>query len=156
MKYVAAMLVLLLSSCGGSLSGDERKRLREEGRKHDIKRVTEAEIAEAVLVQGRSVTEIANSFRSDRRRLDSLGGVYGATVRWSVPGASDGFAVEQQIIDAYVMNPTADLPDNVQEVGTDSMLYSRPEVSVLPDGAVAIQGVWSVRFAKKDLILKME
>jgi hypothetical protein len=94
--------------------------------------------------------------RGDAGKLDSLGRAKGATIRWRVPGSSNALAIEQQIIDAYVMNPTADLPDNVQNLGTDSVLYSRPEVSVLPDGAVAIEGVWSVRFAKKDLILEME
>lgn len=156
MKYMAALLVLLFASCGGSLSSDERKRLQEESRMHEIKRITEAEIAEAALVKGRSVTEVANDFRNDRGRLDSLGRAQGATIRWRVPGASDALAVEQQIIDAYVMNPTADLPDNIQDIGADSVLYSRPEVSVMPDGAAAIEGVWSVRLSKKALILEME
>lgn len=156
MKYIAALLALVLISCGGSLSSDERKRLQEESRKHEIKRVTEAEIAEAALVKGRSVTDIANRFRNDRQRLDSLGRVEGATIRWQVPGASNALDLEQQIIDAYVMSPRSDLPDNVQDLGADSVLYSRPAVSVLPDGAVAIEGVWSVRLAKKKLILEME
>lgn len=156
MKYITALVLLVLISCGGSLSGDERKRLQEESRKHEIKRVTEAEIAGAALVKGRSVTEIANAFRNDRRRLDSLSRASGAIVRWRVPGDTDALAVEQQIIDAYVMNPTADLPDNVQDIAGDSVLYSRPGVSVLPDGAVEIEGVWSVRFSKKELILEMD
>lgn len=156
MKYIAALLCLLLMSCGGSLSSDERKRLQEESRKHEIKRVTEAEIAEAALEKGRSITDLAREFRGDRGRLDSLGRAQGATIRWRVPGTSNGLDVEQQIIDAYVMNPTTDLPDNVQNLGADSVLYSRPEVSALPDGAVAVEGVWSVRLSKKELILGME
>jgi hypothetical protein len=156
MRYNAAILILVLASCGGSLSSDERKRLQEESRKHEIKQVTEAEIAEAALEKGRSITEIAKDLPRDEARLDSLGRAEGATIRWRVPGASDALAVEQQIIDAYVMNPTADMPDNVQELGTDSVLYSRPEVSLLPDGAVAVEGVWSVRLSKKELILEMD
>lgn len=138
------------------MSSDERKRLQEESRKHEIKRVTEAQIAEAAMTKGRSVIETAKEFRDDTGRLDSLGSAMGAIIRWRVPGASNALAVEQQIIDAYVMNPTTDLPDNVQNLGTDSVLYTRPEVSALPDGAVAVEGVWSVRFARKDLILGME
>lgn len=156
MKYMAAFLVLVLTACGGSLSSDERKQLHEERRKHEIRRVTKAEIAEAALVKGRAVAEIANGFRDDQERLDSLGHARGATIRWRVPAVSNALTVEQEIIDAYVMNPTSDLPDNVQDLGSDSVLYSRPEVSVLPDGAVAIEGIWSVRLSKKELILEME
>ena len=149
MRYIPALLILVFASCGGSLSSDERKQLQEESRKLEIKRVTEAEIAEAALAKGRSVTD-------DRARLDSLGHAKGAKIRWQVPGTSNALAVELEIIEAYVMNPTADLPDNVQELGTDSVLYSRPEVSILPDSSVSIEGVWSVRLAKKELILEME
>lgn len=156
MRYIPALLILVFTSCGGSLSSDERKQLQEESRKLEIKRVTEAEIAEAALAKGRSVTDIARGFRDDRARLDSLGHAKGAKIRWQVPGTSNALAVEQEIIEAYVMNPTADLPDNVQELGTDSVLYSRPEVSILPDSSVSIEGVWSVRLAKKELILEME
>lgn len=157
MRYIAVLLLLLAcASCGGSLSSDERKRLQQESRKQEIKRVTEAEIAEAALNKGLTVTEVAKEFRDDISKLDSLGRARGAKIRWRVPGASNALDVEQQIIDAYVMNPTADLPDNVQNLGSDSILYSRPEVSVLPDGAVAVEGVWSVRLSRKDLILEME
>src|SRR5690606_35277564 len=142
--------------CGGSLSSDERRRLHEVSKEREVVRVTEAEIAETVLVQGRSLTELALPLRNDPARLDSLGNAHHASVRWIASGASDALDVEQQIIEAYVMNPTADLPDNVQEMGEDSVLYSHPQVSSLPDGAVMVDGMWSIAFSRKDIILGME
>lgn len=156
MKILFLFLLVLLAGCGGSLSSDERKKLHEASREQEIVRVTEAEIAEAVLDHGRSITKLAIGFRDDPARLDSLGRVNHASVRWITPGASNALLVEQQIIEAYVMNPTEDLPDNVQEMGEDSVLYSRPQVSKLPDGAIMVDGMWSVAFAKKDIILGIQ
>lgn len=155
MKNLLLILLACMTACGGSLSSDERKKLHDASKLQEVVRVTEAEIDEAVLAQGRTVTEQAMRFRDDPARLDSLGHVNHAAVRWVTSGAPDALSVEQQIIEAYVMNPAEDLPDNVQWMGEDSVLYSRPQVSKLPDGAIMVDGMWSVVFSKKDIILGM-
>lgn len=156
MKNLLPILLIFLTACGGSLSSDERKRLHEASKQHEVVRVTEAQIAEAVLAQGRIVTEQARRYRDDPARLDSLGRANHAAVRWVTSGSPDALSVEQQIIEAYVMSPTEDLPDNVQEIGDDSVLYSRPQVSKLPDGAIMVDGMWSVAFSKKYIILGLQ
>ena len=155
MKNLLLVLLIFLTGCGGSLSSDERKKLHDASKQQEVMRVTEAEIAETVLVQGRTLAEQAMRFRDDPGGLDSLGRAHHASVRWITPGAANALLVEQQIIEAYVMNPTEDLPDNVQEMGEDSVLYSRPQVSKLPDGAIMVDGMWSVAFSKKEIILGM-
>lgn len=156
MKVLALVFLVFLIGCGGSLSSDERKRLQEVSKQREVVRVTEAEIAETVLLQGRALTELALPLKNDPTRLDSLGDAHHASVRWVTAGASNALSVEQQIIEAYVMNPIADLPDNVQKMGEDSVLYSHPQVSTLPDGAVMVDGMWSISFSRKDIILGME
>lgn len=156
MKNLSLILLIFLIGCGGSLSSDERKRLQEASKQQEVVRVTDAEIAESVLAQGRSLTEKATSLRNDPARLDSLGRAHHATVRWITAGAGDALSVEQQIIEAYVMNPVEDLPDNIQNLGDDSVLYSHPQVSTMPDGSIMVDGMWSISFSKKDIILGME
>jgi len=150
------ILLLLLTACGGSLSSDERKRLHDASKQQEVVRVTEAEIAEAVLAQGRLITTQALRYRDDPARLDSLSSANNVSVRWVTSGSSDALSVEQQIIEAYVLNPSEDLPDNVQKLGEDSVLYSRPQVTKLPDGAIMVDGMWSVSFSKKNVILGMD
>lgn len=150
------ILLLLLTACGGSLSSDERKRLHDASKQQEVVRVTEAEIAEAVLAQGRLITTQALRYRNDPARLDSLSSANNVSVRWVTSGSSDALSVEQQIIEAYVLNPSEDLPDNVQKLGEDSVLYSRPQVTKLPDGAIMVDGMWSVAFSKKNVILGMD
>lgn len=156
MKVLALVFLIVLIGCGGSLSSDERKRLHEVSKQREVVRVTEAEIAETVLLQGRALTELALPLRNDPARLDSLGDAHHASVRWVAAGTANALSVEQQIIEAYVMNPVEDLPDNVQKMGEDSVLYSHPQVSTLPDGAVMVDGMWSIAFSKKDIILGMQ
>jgi len=157
MKKFGLVLLFLATGCGGSLSREERKELAEAGKQQEIRRVTEAEIDEAVLSQGRAITGLAMILKDDPARIDSLGRAKNVTLRWVTPGASNALSLEQQIIDAYVMSAVdGDLPDNVQALGDDSVLYSRPAVSKLPDGAVQVDGMWSVVFSKKDIVLGME
>lgn len=156
MKNLLLILLAFMTACGGSLSSDERKKLHDASKLQEVVRVTEAEIDEAVLAQGRNVTEQAMRFRDDPAQLDSLGHANHAAVRWVTSGAPEALSIEQQIIEAYVMNPSEDLPDNVQRMGEDSVLYSRPQVSKLPDGAIMVDGMWSVAFSKKDIILEMQ
>lgn len=155
MKNLLLVLLIFFTGCGGSLSSDERKKLHDASKQQEVMRVTEAEIAEAVLAHGRTLTDQAMQFRDDPARLDSLGRASHASIRWVTSGAANALSVEQQIIEAYVMNPAEDLPDNVQKMGEDSVLYSRPQISKLPDGAIMVDGMWSVAFLKKDIILGM-
>lgn len=155
MRRLCLILSVLLASCGGNLSTDERKKLHDASKRQEIVRVTEAEIAEAALEQGRNLTDRAMALKGNPAGLDSLGRSHHASVRWVQPGATNALGIEQQIIEAYVMNPSEDLPDNIQDMGEDSILYSRPQVSKLPDGTIMVEGMWSVALSRKDIILRM-
>jgi hypothetical protein len=156
MKKFSWIMIFLLAGCGGSLSREERKQLKEASEMQEIKKVTEAQITEAVLNQGREIAERAGVFRDDPGRLDSLGRSFKVTLRWITPGASNALDIEQQIIDAYITSSVdGDLPDNVQEIANDSILYSRPVISKTANGAIQVDGMWSVVFSKKNIILGM-
>src|SRR5689334_10730950 len=50
-----AFVLLVLTSCGGSLSEDQRKKLREGIEEYKITQVSDAEIVTAAMDEGRSV-----------------------------------------------------------------------------------------------------
>jgi hypothetical protein len=45
--------------------------------------------------------------------------------------------------------------DNVQKIGTDSLLYTKALVITRPDSSIEVRGTWNVWLSKKKLILGM-
>ena len=96
----------------------------------------------------------------DSSKVDSIAKKYEAKIRWLTPGTNSALEVENQLIEAYVVGAeTGSIQDNVQELhgpnttDYDSLLYSRPVVTPMPDGAVNVEGVWNIYMAKKTIIL---
>lgn len=154
-QWMVLILTVAAIGCGGSLSKEQREEMKEAREAQAIKRVTEAELIEEATKQGRKI--IGAVVNRDSLVIDSLAVENKVKIKWLTPGTSDALEIEKQIIDAYVMSAvTGDLPENVQKMGEDSLLYSKPVVEKLPDGAVQVEGVWSVLFSKKQLILGMD
>ena len=86
---------------------------------------------------------------------------YHTKIKWSVPGASSARDIEQQLIEAYVTGmATGSLQDNIQKLHTgmkpedyDSLLYSKPVVTVMPDGVEKLEGIWNIYLSKKQIVL---
>ena len=155
-KYLLFPLVTLIYGCGGSLSNEQRQELKEGREKQEIKKVTEAELISEAMEQGKTIVALAEAVETDSEQLKKLRTEKKVKLKWIAIGSSDALEVEQQIIDAYIMSSAGgDLPDNVQLYGEDSLLYTKPVMNVLPDGAFEIKGMWSILFSKRDVILSM-
>jgi hypothetical protein len=77
-------------------------------------------------------------------------------VKWLKAGTNNALEVEKQIIEAYIISAiNGELPDNIQFLGNDSLLYTQPVVEKLPDGAIEVKGMWSITFSRKDVILHL-
>jgi len=154
-------LLLLLTACGGSLSDEQRKKMKEGMEQNKIVQMTDSEINMAALEQGRVVFDILEKNRFDVTKLDSISNRYRVKIKWMVPGAPDAGDIEQQLIEAYVSGiATGSLQDNVQRIHKpndptqyDSLLYSRPVVEPMPDGAENLKGVWNIYLSKKQIVL---
>ena len=156
MKKVKWIVLSLLLGCGGSLTKEQQEEMKESLKSHEIKRVTEAQLLEEGLHTGREIAAWAGGLK-ESDRLDSIKTSSKATIRWVTTDSNEALAIEKQIIEAYLMNVvTGELPENIQLVGDDSLLYTKPVIHKLPDGAVEIQGMWSIMLSKKQLILSME
>jgi hypothetical protein len=156
-------LTILFFGCGGSLSDEQRKKLHEGVEDRKIVRLSDAEIVTSSLEFGRKVYGVIEKLKFDSAKVDSVARTYHVKIGFAVPGASNALEVENQLIEAYVSGAeTGSTQDNIQKLHAaedpltyDSLLYSRPLVTPLPDGAVKVEGVWNIYLAKKDVILSV-
>jgi hypothetical protein len=150
------LLVMVMASCGGSISDEQRKQMLEAREQQSIQRVTDAQITEAAFEKGREVVKGLNE-KTSAQQLDSIAASTDVEIRWLVPGSADAHEIESQLIDAYInsMIMGEELTDNVQRIGKDSLLYTKPLVVKQPDSSIEVRGTWNVWISKKKLILAM-
>ncbi len=156
MKNSLMVCLLILTACGGTLTEEQRKKVKQDMQDHAIKKVNEAQITEAAFIMGRDISRILEMEKFSVTDLDSLQQTYHVKVISLKPG--DGMeGVEQQIIDAYIEGSgRAELNDNVQRLGTDSILYTKPIMKELPDGSLQFNYAIGVRMAKKSIVLSIQ
>ena len=148
------VILLILSACGGSLSDEQRKKIKEDMSQHKIMRISDAEITASAFSNGRAAMKIINK-KNSGSEVDSL--KKKCKIKWIVPGNTTAGEIERQIIEAYLESSiNGGVEDNIQKIGTDSLLYTMPVSEKLPDGSENIKGMWSIQFAKKQLILSMK
>jgi hypothetical protein len=160
MKAWILIGLIALTGCGGSLSDEQRKKLHEGMDKQKIVKLSDSEIMSASLDQGRLVFAALEKLKFNPAKVDSIAKKYEVKIRWITPGAGDALEVENQLIEAYVVGAeTGSVQDNVQELhgnntsDYDSLLYSRPIVTPMADGAVNVEGVWNIYISKKNIVL---
>ncbi len=157
------VVIILFLGCGGSLSDEQRKKLNEGVEDRKIVRLSDAEIVTSSLEFGRTIYGVIEKLKFDSAKVDSVAREYHVKIGLTIPGASNALAVENQLIEAYVLGAeTGSTQDNIQKLHTtgdptayDSLLYSHPMVTPLPDGAVKVEGIWNIYLPKKVVILSM-
>jgi hypothetical protein len=112
------------------------------------------------LEQGRAIYQALESVSFNSAKVDSIEKKHHVQIKLLTPGSSNALEVENQLIEAYVAGAaTGSVQDNIQKIHAsqdpknyDSLLYSRPKISPLPDGAVKVEGIWNIHLAKKDVV----
>lgn len=158
MKLIVVLLALVLFSCGGSLSSEQRKKLRENMEAKSLKKVSDAELTAAALTYARKITKIIEDNKSnDRKFIDSLEKAYDVQILFMQPSTSELRAVERMIIEAYTSgNGSVDLGDNLQKMGNDSLLYTKPMMRERPDGSLEFTKALGLRMHKRPIILSIK
>jgi hypothetical protein len=159
-KIHLIVIIASLFACGGSLSDEQRKKLHEGMEDQKIVRVSDSEIVTASLEHGRLIYGAMEHISFDAARLDSIERHYHVNIKLLKPGASNALEVENQLIEAYVAGAeTGSIQDNIQKLHVannteeyDSLIYTRPKISPMPDGAVKVEGIWNIHLAKKDVV----
>jgi len=123
-----------------------------------LKKVSEAELTEAALTYARKVTKIIEDNKSnDQRFIDSLEKAYDVQILFMQPSTSELRAVERKIIEAYTSgNGSVDLGDNLQKMGSDSLLYTKPMMRERPDGSLEFTKALGLRMHKRPIILSIK
>lgn len=154
MKKLLIVLTVLLCACGGSLSDEQRKQMREASEQQAIVKVTESEIMDAAFAKGRDVMSQLKQVNPDTGKVSTDKKV---KIHWLTPGKAHGLEIEQQLIEAYLNSMLSGVPlqDNVQKIGEDSLLYTNPVVITRADSSIEIKGTWNVWMSKRELIMGM-
>ena len=154
MKKLLVISFMILTACGGSLSDEQRKQMREASEQEAIVKVTEAEIMDAAFTKGRSVVNRLKESNPDTSKVSREEIV---RIHWLAPGEAHSLEIEQQLIDAYLNSMLTGTPlqDNVQKIGEDSLLYTNPVVLTRADSSIEIKGTWNIWMSKRELILAM-
>ncbi len=155
MKSFIALALVVLVGCGGTLSEEQRKKLREGMERNIIKKVSDAQLTEAAFDVGRTLAAvIEKSAINDKKQIDSLQELYKIRILPLQPGDSMLLEIERQIVEAYTAGSNqVTLNDNVQSLGPDSLLYTKPIMKQLPDGSVEFMYALGIHLSKKQVVL---
>ncbi len=152
-------VLLICASCGGKLTDEQRQKLHEGMATQDIKRVSDADLQAASLSYGKSVLrDIENLDPSlkERSRIDSLEVVYQVRIYSLIPSAPELREIEKQLVDAYVSGGDAgQVADNLQKIGSDSLLYTKPVFKTGMDGSLQFSHAIGIMMSKKTVVLSM-
>ncbi|MBL7877408.1 MAG: hypothetical protein JNL53_17215 [Cyclobacteriaceae bacterium] len=149
--------LLLLVACTGSLTSDQRKRIKENMAQGEIKKVTDAQIMEAAFSYGRKIATILQTQdRAFTNQLlqDSLSNVFEVEFVSIQESNKSLRRVEKQLLDAYTLQPYD--ADNVQKMGSDSLLYTKPLMREHPDGSMEFTKAIGIRMTTKQIILSIK
>lgn len=155
-KLLIAML--LLSACGGKLTDEQRKKLHEGMSTQDIKRVSEADLQQAGEVYGSKVLAALGDVNQSLsgRRIDSLSKAYQVRIYALTPSGTQLKEIEKNLIDAYISSMAGgQAGNNLQKIGTDSLLYTKPVFKSHPDGAVEFTHAIGIMIPVKTVVLSM-
>lgn len=155
MRYLI-ILGVMVSSCTGTLTDEQRKKMKENMAQGEIKKVTESEITDATYTWGRklaSAIEKKDRLLTNNTFLDSLAQAEGVEII-ALQTTSEGLrAIEKQLLEAYTSSAGG---ENVQKMGTDSLLYTKPVFREHPDGSTEFLKAIAIRFTRKQIVLSIK
>jgi hypothetical protein len=158
-KHAALLFLLLAAACGGKLTKEEREKLHEGMASQEIRRVTDAEIQEAAMQFGMDImrdVEKVDKHLLNKTGIDSLAAARGVRVQALTPDRATLEKIEHDLVEAYIAGAAAgNTPDNLQELGEDSLLFTRPVFKLHPDGSQEFSHAIGIRMAKRTVVLSL-
>jgi len=122
-----------------------------------IKKVSEAQVIEAAFTYGRKIAgQVNNSDKNLAKTtlLDSLSQAYQVVIVSLQPDNQTMRGVERKLLEAYMNGGASD--DNIQKMGTDSLLYTMPIVGEKPDGSNEFLKAIGIRMTRKQVVLSIK
>lgn len=157
MKNFSLLLLILIFSCTGTLTDEQRKKMKENMELNEIKKATDAEIIEAAFNLGRqtaSTIQKRDKTLSNQPFLDSLSMALQVEILAIQSENQNLRSVEKQLLEAYASGGQSS--DNIQKMGPDSLLYTKPLVREHPDGSTEFTKALGIRMTKKQIVLTIK
>jgi hypothetical protein len=157
MNRISIVCLLILAGCGGTLTDEQRKQMRENMEAGEIRKVTDAQLTDAAFAFGRKISGLVQTSGSNVAVIDSLEQEFGVKILLLEPADSMLAEVEQQLIEAYTSGSgVVELTDNVQNMHNDTLLYTKPVLRELPDGTTEFTRALGIRMPVKAVVLSIE
>ena len=123
----------------------------------DIRRVSDADLQAAGLNYGRSVLEALGKEDPEMtRNTASVASTFGVRIYRLHPTDSALREIEKQLVDAYVTGGNSEAAgENLQKIGTDSLLFTKPLFKSRPDGSQEFDYAIGIKMATKTVVLSM-
>lgn len=124
----------------------------------EIKRVTEGELTAAAFEYGRAISTVLEKrdpSMVNGSLIDSLESAFSVKISAIQPGDSMLLAIESQLIEAYTSG-AGQVADDVQKIGTDSLIYTKPIMHERPDGSLEFTRALSIHMPVRSVVLSIE
>jgi hypothetical protein len=156
MKHSLLFIAIALLSCTGTLTDEQKKKIKQNMQDGQIKKVSEAQITEAAFRFGRAVAlavEKSDSTLTLAAVLDSLSQAYQIEIVLLQPENKNLRSVERQLLEAYQSGNAS--TDNIQKMGTDSLLYTKPLMHE-HIGEAEFTKALGIRMTRKQIVLSIK
>ena len=156
MKHSFLFIAFAFISCTGTLTDEQKKKIKQNMKDGQIKKVSEAQITEAAFHFGRTVAmavEKLDNTLSNTAVLDSISQVYQVEIISLHPDNKNLRSVERQLLEAYQAGTGAN--DNIQKMGTDSLLYTKPLMHEHNGRSEFIKAL-GIRITRKQIVLSIK
>lgn len=157
MKYIFLVFVAALAACTGTLTENQKKRIKESMEEGKIQKVTESQVTETAFALGRQVASAVmkqDKLMTDAAVIDSIAKANNVEIISLQSDNKQMRNVERQLLEAYQSGGTS--ADNIQKMGPDSLLYTKPVMREHPDGSTEFLKAIGIRLTRKQVVLSIK
>ena len=102
-----------------------------------------------------SIIEKRDASMTNQKLIDSLESAFNVKISSIKPGDSMLLAMETKLIEAYTSSQVQ-ITDDVQKIGTDSILYTKPIMHERPDGTLEFTRALSIHMPTRSVVLSIK
>ena len=158
--YGVLGVAVFLFSCGGSLTPEQREKVKKAIEEGQIKRIPPAQLTEAAISFGKNIAVQVNAndpFLNDSSFIDSLSRANGVLIYLLKPGLAGLSEEEISIAEAYqAQGDIAGVGENIQRLKDDSLLFTFPIGNERPDGSRPFSHALAIKMAVKQIVLAVK
>lgn len=154
MERLFFFLLLISTACTGSLTKEQRESIRESIKNGAIQKVSDAQLLDGAYALGREVME---GYQQDATAATQLERKYGVKIIEMVPDQAGLSEKELGLLAAYqAAAHEGKGGDNVQKLGADTILYTKPVNRERPDGSLEFVKAIGIRMPVKQIVLSIQ